>query len=84
MMQGLLKLSVVDMEAMDKMRAGKNEFVTLDPSLVTAIKKATREWSAKMAGEQKAKGNPWMEKFASSYFEFQDKWGRAAEIRVTD
>jgi TRAP-type mannitol/chloroaromatic compound transport system substrate-binding protein len=84
MMQGLLKLSVVDMEAMDKMRAGKNEFVTLDPSLVAAIKKATREWSTKTAGEQKAKGNPWMERFAASYFEFQDKWGRAAEIRVTD
>jgi TRAP-type mannitol/chloroaromatic compound transport system substrate-binding protein len=84
MMQGLLKLSVVDMEAMDKMRAGKNEFVTLDPSLVTAIKKATRDWSTKTAGEQKAKGNPWMERFAASYFEFQDKWGKAAEIRVTD
>ena len=74
MMQAHLKICVADIDAIEKMRAGKNEFVTLDPSLVSAIRKAGRDWAVKTAAEQKAKGNPWMERFAESYFAFQDKW----------
>ena len=84
MMQAHLKISVADVDAIAKMRAGKNEFVTLDPSLVKAIKTAGREWAVKAAGDQKAKGNPWMERFATSYFGFQDKWVEAADIRILD
>jgi TRAP-type mannitol/chloroaromatic compound transport system substrate-binding protein len=84
MMQAQLKLSVADMEAMEKMRAGKNEFVTLDPSLISEIKKATREWASKTAAEQKAKGNPWMERLSTSYFTFQDKWAQSSDIRIVD
>ena len=36
------------------------------------------------AADQKAKGNPWMERFAASYFGFQDKWVDASEIRIMD
>ena len=72
------------MDAIEKMRAGKNEFVTLDPSLVSAIRKAGRDWAAKTAAEQTAKGNPWMERISASYFAFQDKWIAAADIRVLD
>ena len=84
MMQAHLKISVADVEAIDKMRAGKNEFVTLDSGLVKEIKKAGRDWAMKTADSQKAKGNPWMERFAASYFGFQDKWVGAADIRISD
>jgi TRAP-type mannitol/chloroaromatic compound transport system substrate-binding protein len=84
MMQALLRISVADVDAIAKMRAGKNEFVTLDPGLVKEIKKAGRDWAMKTATEQKAKGNPWMERFAASYFGFQDKWVDASEIRIMD
>jgi TRAP-type mannitol/chloroaromatic compound transport system substrate-binding protein len=84
MMQAHLKVSVSDVDALAKMRAGKNEFVTLDPALVLAIKKAGRDWALKTAAAQKAKGNLWMERFAESYFTFQDKWGAAADIRLVD
>lgn len=83
MMEGLAKLSVTDIEAMKKMRAtGKNEVVSLDPSLIAAIKKFSREWAAKTATVQKAKGNEWMAKFADSYYTFQDKWIDASDIRI--
>ena len=78
MIQAHQKISAADMDAIEKMRAGKNEFVTLDPSLVSAIRKAGRDWAAKTAAEQTAKGNPWMERISASYFAFQDKWIAAA------
>ena len=84
MMQAHQKITAADMDAIEKMRAGKNEFVTLDPSLVDAIRKAGRDWATKTAAEQAAKGNPWMERFATSYFAFQDKWIATADIRVLD
>jgi TRAP-type mannitol/chloroaromatic compound transport system substrate-binding protein len=83
MMEGLLKLSVDDIEAIKKMRAsGKNEFVSPDPSLVSAVKKYSREWASKTADAQKAKGNTWMTKFAESYYAFQDHWTESSDIRV--
>ena len=84
MLQAQLKLSVADMDAMAKMRAGKNEFVTLDPSLIADIRKATRDWVSKTAAAQKEKGNPWMDRMAESYFGFQDKWSQASDIRIID
>lgn len=85
MMEGLAKLSVADMDAMKKMReSGKNEFVSPEPSLVAAVKKYSREWAAKTAEAQKAKGNPWMGQFAESYYAFQDRWIDTSEIRVVN
>lgn len=85
MMEGLLKLSVDDIEAIKKMRAsGKNEFVSPDPSLVAAVKKYSREWATKTADAQKAKNNPWMAKFAESYYAFQDRWTESSDIRVVN
>lgn len=83
MMEGLLKLSVDDIAAIQKMKAtGKNEFVVLDPSFMSTVSKYGREWSAKVGAEQKAKGNAWMEKIMGSYYEFQDKWNGASDIRI--
>jgi TRAP-type mannitol/chloroaromatic compound transport system substrate-binding protein len=84
LLQGHLKVSAADMDAMEKLRAGKNEFITLDPAFVSAIRKAGRDWATKTAAEQTAKGNPWMERFAASYFAFQDKWIANSDIRVPD
>jgi TRAP-type mannitol/chloroaromatic compound transport system substrate-binding protein len=84
MIQAHYKVSVLDMEAIEKMKASKNEIVTLDPSLIADIQKATREWAGKTAGEQKAKGNAWMEKVSTAYFGFQDRWIAAADIRIQD
>jgi TRAP-type mannitol/chloroaromatic compound transport system substrate-binding protein len=79
--QAHLKVSVDDMAAIEKMKE-KNEIVTLEPALIAQIQKAAREWAKKTAAAQKAKENPWMERFADSYFGFQDRWIAAADIRI--
>jgi TRAP-type mannitol/chloroaromatic compound transport system substrate-binding protein len=80
--QGNLKVAVADMEAIEKMKATKNEFMTLDPAFVADVRKVSREWAKKTAAEQKAKGNPWMERISESYYAFQDRWLASADIRL--
>ncbi|MEP9348363.1 TRAP transporter substrate-binding protein DctP [Xanthobacter sp. KR7-225] len=85
MIEGLMKLSVDDIDTIAKMKAeGKNVFLSPEPSLVEAVKKYGREWAMKTAKKQADSGNTWMEKFANSYYPFQDKWVAAADIRVVN
>jgi len=68
------KVGMLDMAAIEEMRRGRNEWVTLKPELVKAVSTEARKWAAAKAEEQTAKGNPWMKRIADSYFAFDDKW----------
>ena len=83
-LDSMIGLDRVDIEAWKKLKAGGNEFVEVDPSLVEAYRKAGREWATKIAAEQTAKGDPWMEKAATSYYAFYDDWINNAEFRAVD
>ncbi len=62
-----------DMMAMKKVRdAGGNEMVELDSSVIKAFHKAGRDWAEAKSKEQNAKGNPWMERFAKSFYGYMD------------
>ena len=84
MMQAHLKVSAADMDAIEKMRAGKNEFVTLDPS-------PGRARSARPAATGRRRRRPSRRPRAirgwsaspTSYFAFQDKWIAAMPTSVS-
>ena len=79
-----MSIGVQDLAAMQTFRDKKNEIVRLDPKLVEQYREYGREWGARMAKEQKAKGNPWMEKFLDSYVKFQKAWIANASYQVKD
>ncbi|MGE0744226.1 MAG: TRAP transporter substrate-binding protein DctP [Rhodospirillales bacterium] len=71
-----LKLGILDMNAIEEMKKGRNEWVNLKPELLAAITSESRKWAEAKSKEQTAKGNPWMQKLADSYFTFDDKWNK--------
>lgn len=64
--------------------AGQNELVKLDDEVIQAVRKESRIWAEETIKAETAKGNPWMEKFAKSYFAFQDLWSKNSDYQVTD
>jgi TRAP-type mannitol/chloroaromatic compound transport system substrate-binding protein len=81
---GGIKLGMVDLDAMAKLRAGNNEIVTLSPEFLKAVKVEGRKWALKKAEELAAKGDPWMKRFADSYYAFQDRWDANSIYRVAN
>lgn len=81
---GFLKTGMADIDAMEKLRAGKNEFVVVDDELKTKVRQLSRKWAMDKAAEQKAKGNLWMDKVATSYYTFQDRWLKYGDYRLPD
>lgn len=61
-----------------------NELVELSPEVINAFRKAGRDWVEQKIGEEKAKGNDWMEKFAKSYYGFMDMWSKYSSYQVID
>jgi TRAP-type mannitol/chloroaromatic compound transport system substrate-binding protein len=61
-----------------------NELVRLDADVIAAFRKAGRDWVDQKIKEENAKGNPWMEKFAKSFYDFQEMWTKNSGFLVTD
>lgn len=80
----LLMWTTDDIAALKKMRESKVEFVQADPSLITDIREAGREWANKRIAEQEAKGNPWMKRVSDSYYAFYDDWLKNGAFRTVD
>jgi TRAP-type mannitol/chloroaromatic compound transport system substrate-binding protein len=80
----IIAFDALDIEAWKKLKQGKNEIVRINDELITQIRNASREWALKRAAEEKAKGNPWMERVAESYFRFYDDWLNHADFRAVD
>lgn len=70
------------MKSMDENKF--NELVELDREVVNAMRKAGREWVAEKIKEEKAKGSPWMERFAKSYYDFLETWTKYSSFQVID
>jgi TRAP-type mannitol/chloroaromatic compound transport system substrate-binding protein len=83
-MDSLLKVGSADLAAMKTLRAGKNEFIDLEPAFMKEVQVVSRNWAMKTAAEQDAKGNPWMKRLATSYFDYQDLWLDTATYRLID
>lgn len=83
-MEANAKLAVDDARAMENFRDGPNEIIILDPALIAQIRESTRDWATKTAEAQAAKGDGWMKKIMASYVAFQDRWVKAADIRLPD
>jgi len=73
---------IKDLEAMEKLRAGRNTWVKLNPSLRHKVTELARKWTAAQAKKQAAKGNMWMQKVQDSYWAFFDKWAKYSDYRV--
>lgn len=73
-----------DLEAVEKLRQGNNEWIKLDDKFIEDARKAAREWAMEAAEQAKAEGNEWPEKVAQSIFAFQDNWIENARYLVID
>ncbi|MCZ6772365.1 MAG: TRAP transporter substrate-binding protein DctP [Proteobacteria bacterium] len=81
---GFLKTGMNDLDAMEELRAGKNEFITLSPEFVTKVRRVARAWAEDKAADQTKKGNPWMDRVMTSYYGFQDRWLEFSDYRLGD
>ena len=73
---------IEDLKAMEKLRAGRNTWVILDPSMRDKVTEMGRKWTAAQAKKQAAKGNMWMQKVQDSYWAFFDMWKKHSIYRV--
>ena len=83
-METLFAWTMEDLKAMEVIRQSKVELIDLDPSVVTAIREAGRDWATKRVEEQDAKGDPWMRRISESYYGFYDNWLTNASYRALD
>ena len=72
--QSALQLGVQDLDAMKKLQAGRNTWITLDEAAQKKIEELGRVWSEQQSEKQSAKGNPWMARASASYWGFYDRW----------
>ena len=83
-LEALLDWTMQDVKAMETMRNSKAEIIAVDPSLVTAIREAGREWANERAAERASKGDNWMKRVSESYYGFYDNWLKNASYRTLD
>ena len=79
--QTAMNLGVQDLDAMQKLQAGKNTWVTLDAATQEKIKELGRTWSFEQAKKQADKGNPWMKRASESYWGFYDRYQKYGVYR---
>ena len=79
--QTAMAMGVQDFDAMEKLMAGRNTWITLDAAAQAKIEELGRSWSAEQAKKQKAKGNDWMERVAGSYWGFYDRYKKFGVYR---
>ncbi len=73
---------MMDIAAMEEIRRGRAELITLDPGFIREIREAGRAWAARAAAEAAAAGNPWPARAAEQIFRFQDRWEAGAIYRL--
>lgn len=74
--QTAVNVGVQDLDAMERLMAGRNEWATLDAEALETIADLGRRWSRERAAKQSAGGNPWMARISESYWGFYDRWKR--------
>ena len=79
--QTAMQVGVQDIDAMEKLKAGRNEWSTLDAAAQAKIEELGRAWSVEQSKKQTAKGNPWMARASESYWGFYDRWKKFSTYR---
>ena len=77
-----MRLGLQDFDAMKKLRAGRNTFITLPGDVMAKVTQLSRAWTADQAKKQAAKGNMWTQKIQDSYWAFYDKYNKYSDYRV--
>ena len=72
--QTAMAMGVQDLDAVEKLMAGKNTWITLDAAAQAKIEELGRSWSAEQAKAQAAKGNNWMTRVSDSYWGFYSRY----------
>ena len=75
----MLAFEARDIEGWEQLKAGGNEIIRIEDSLIEAFREAGRELAT-----EKAEGNEWMARVALSYFAFLDIWLDNADFRHND
>jgi len=73
-----------DIDAMEKLRAGNNEFIELNAETLQGITAAGRKWADQQAEKQTAAGNPWMKRIGDSYYNFQELYAKGGSFKHVD
>ena len=79
--QTAMAIGIQDLDAVEKLMAGRNTWITLDPAAQAKIEELGRSWSAEQAKAQKAKGNDWMERVSDSYWGFYSRYKKFGVYR---
>lgn len=79
--QTAMHMGVQDFDAMEKLMAGKNTWITLEEAAQAKIEELGRAWSAEQAKKQTAKGNPWMARVSESYWGFYSRYKKFGVYR---
>lgn len=77
-----IREGVDDLDAIEKLKAGPNEWVSLAPETIAKIEELARAWSDEKAKAQLAAGNPWMDRVSKSYWSFFDRWKKYGFYRL--
>ncbi len=72
--QTALHVGTADLNAIEKLMKGRNEWSALDANAQQTIEDLGRAWSKEQTEKQTAKGNPWMARISGSYWSFYDRW----------
>ncbi len=81
-MDSYMRLGLQDLDAMKKLRGGRNTFVKLPADVMAKVTELARVWTADQAKKQAAKGNMWMQKIQDSYWAFFDQYAKYGDYRV--
>jgi TRAP-type mannitol/chloroaromatic compound transport system substrate-binding protein len=81
-MDSFMGLGMQDLAAMKELRAGRNEWIELDPSIKAKVTELARAWTAGKATTRAAKGDDWMKRVSESYWSFYDDWAKNGIYRV--
>ena len=81
---GMNRFIMSDLDAMEKLQAGNNEFIRLSDDFVAKSRQASRDWAKKVAEDAAANGNPYPKQAIESIIAFQEKWQANAKYMVVD
>jgi len=70
----LTEWNVADLKAMEQIRERGVEIIEMDPSLISSIRQAGRDWAEAQAQARAADGDDWMHRVTESYYAFYDSW----------
>ena len=75
--ESFLSWTYADLQALQELRAGGNEFVSLDDEFRQAWREAGEEWARRHAED-----NEWMARIAESYYDFLAAWEENMELHI--